>query len=109
MSSSKLFADEDDLDRLIKEKFTSPFRTGYTNIDGCFLPANHANYVDAIEHMEVYDDDVWLCGFPKSGKLLFIMMNLFFIFIGSNECAFFFYLNRNNVDNRDDLVYRKRS
>lgn len=69
MSVSKIITAEDDLDRLLKDKFTSDFRTGYIEIDGFCLPEHYANFADAIENMEVYDDDIWVCSFPKSGKL----------------------------------------
>ncbi|XP_058803922.1 luciferin sulfotransferase-like [Phymastichus coffea] len=58
---------DDDLNRLLKEKFTSEFRTGYINVDGVCLPEYYAEFADAIENMQVYDDDIWVCSFPKTG------------------------------------------
>ena len=63
--------DEDDLNRILKEKFTSEFRTGYISVDGVCLPENYAKFADAIENMEVRDDDVWVCSFPKTGKVFY--------------------------------------
>lgn len=58
---------DQDLNRLLREKFTSDFRTGYINVDGVCLPEYYAKFADAIENMEVRDDDVWVCSFPKTG------------------------------------------
>lgn len=72
MSAPNIFDAEDDLNRLMKEKFTSDFRTGYIEIDGFRLPEYYAVFADAIENMEVYDDDVWVCSYPKAGENIII-------------------------------------
>lgn len=63
------------LDCLLKEKFTSEFRTGYITVDGVCLPEYYAKFADAIENLEVRDDDVWVCSFPKTGN----NVNFFFL------------------------------
>ncbi|KAK2575938.1 hypothetical protein KPH14_007300 [Odynerus spinipes] len=55
------------LDRILKEKFTSEFRTGYITVDGVCLPERYEHFAEQIENFEVKDDDVWVCTFPKTG------------------------------------------
>ncbi|XP_012264061.2 luciferin sulfotransferase-like [Athalia rosae] len=50
---------------LLKKTFTSPIRNPTVEIDGCTLPQNIM--MDEIDNFEVFDDDVWVCSFPKSG------------------------------------------
>ncbi|XP_003424762.3 luciferin sulfotransferase-like [Nasonia vitripennis] len=63
----QIVAIDQDLNRLLRDKFTSDFRTGYINVDGVCLPEYYAKFADAIENMEVRDDDIWVCSFPKTG------------------------------------------
>ncbi|XP_015594906.1 amine sulfotransferase [Cephus cinctus] len=58
---------EVDLDQILRENFTNAFRTGYITVDGVCLPEYYKKFADAIEDMEVRDDDVWVCSFPKTG------------------------------------------
>lgn len=70
--SQKFIIPENDLDRLLLEKFTSEFRTGYITIDGVCLPEYFRKFADKIENFEVRDDDIWVCSFPKTGKFFFL-------------------------------------
>ena len=64
----KFITAEDDLDRLLQEKYTSEFRTGYITIDAVCLPEYFRQFADKIENFEVRDDDTWVCTFPKAGE-----------------------------------------
>lgn len=57
-----------DVDRLLRETFTNEFRTGYMTLEGFCLPAYYENFANSIENLEVRDDDIWVCSFPKSGE-----------------------------------------
>ncbi|XP_026674211.1 sulfotransferase 1 family member D1-like [Ceratina calcarata] len=59
--------ENEDLDRLLKEKFTNDFRKGYVTVQGVCLPITYKRFEEEIENFEVKDDDVWVCSFPKSG------------------------------------------
>lgn len=43
-----------------------PFSSDY-KFSKCFLPKKYAEFSDRIQNFEVRSDDVWICGFPKSG------------------------------------------
>lgn len=55
------------LDRILKEKFTSDFRSGYITVDGVCLPEYYEKFAEPLDNFDVYDDDIWLCTFPKTG------------------------------------------
>lgn len=59
---------ESELNRLLCEKFTSEFRTGYIEIGGICLPEYFQHFADRIENFEVRHDDIWVCSFPKTGE-----------------------------------------
>lgn len=59
---------DEDLNRILREKFTSEFRTGYVTVNGVCLPEYYLEFADSIDNLEVRDDDVWVCSFPKTGK-----------------------------------------
>ena len=59
-----------DLDRLAHETLTKKAQTNFVTIDGVFLPEDYKKFADAVENFEVFDDDVWVCSFQKSGKFL---------------------------------------
>lgn len=63
---------------VIKNKYESnndDSRDKYYN--GCFLMDAYDSVLKEIKHLEVYDSDVWVTSFPKSGKLSHII--IFFI------------------------------
>ncbi|XP_065215218.1 luciferin sulfotransferase-like [Planococcus citri] len=61
----------DELDNKSKEyltkNFTTTVRTGYVKCKGYLFPNTFQNFGDKIENMEIRDDDIWVCTFPKSG------------------------------------------
>lgn len=56
-----------DLDQILKDKFTTEFRKEYTTVQGVCLPKKYEDFAQIIENFEIRDDDVWICSFPKTG------------------------------------------
>ncbi|KOC59245.1 Sulfotransferase 4A1 [Habropoda laboriosa] len=56
-----------DLDKILRENFTSEFRKGYITVTNVCLPSRYDEFAEVIENFEVRDDDVWVCSFPKTG------------------------------------------
>lgn len=54
-------------DITLEENFTNEFRSGYISVNGVTMPERFKDFKDAIENFEVYDDDIWICSFPKTG------------------------------------------
>ena len=62
-----------DLDTLAIETLSKEARTNLQIFDGVFLPQEYSTIAEEVENFEVYNDDVWVCSFQKSGeKNLFI-------------------------------------
>ncbi|XP_017782108.1 PREDICTED: sulfotransferase 1C4-like [Nicrophorus vespilloides] len=55
------------LDEILERKFTSVFRKGYRKYGKFTLPARFEDLRTEIDDFEVFDDDVWVCSFPKTG------------------------------------------
>ncbi|XP_018331171.1 sulfotransferase 1 family member D1-like [Agrilus planipennis] len=54
-------------DEILDTQFVNKTRKGYVTVKGFTLPEAYGEYSNEIENFEVYDDDVWVCSFPKSG------------------------------------------
>lgn len=52
------------------ENYTTELRTGYVKCKGHLFPNTFKHFGNEIECMEVRDDDIWVCTFPKSGKII---------------------------------------
>lgn len=39
----------------------------YGDFNGLTMPLTFKNFQEQIKNFEVFDDDVWLCSYPKSG------------------------------------------
>lgn len=57
-----------DLNRLAKDTLSEKIRTNYLEFDGVSLPEEYKYFADAVENFEVFDDDVYVCSFQKSGE-----------------------------------------
>lgn len=55
-------------DKILNEKFVNLFRSGYVSVKGITLPERFKDFYKAIDNFEVFDDDVWVCSFPKTGE-----------------------------------------
>jgi len=51
-------------------RLTNVFRSGFISCNDCILPENFKSFGDRIQQLDVRDDDIWLCSFPKSGLLV---------------------------------------
>ncbi|KAI5694330.1 hypothetical protein M8J75_015161 [Diaphorina citri] len=60
-------SDETEIGKLLRSKFTCSFRTGYVRCKGVCMPEYYVNFAEDIINMDVRDDDVWVCSFPKTG------------------------------------------
>ncbi|GJQ81596.1 hypothetical protein Trydic_g9971 [Trypoxylus dichotomus] len=57
----------DDLDRILKDKYTTCLRPGYKWFDDIFMLTTFPNYADRIRNFHVRDDDIWVSSFAKAG------------------------------------------
>ncbi|KAL1449725.1 hypothetical protein WDU94_002205 [Cyamophila willieti] len=60
-------SNETEIGKVLKSKFTSSFRTGYVRCKGVCMPEYYVEFAEDIINMDVRDDDVWVCSFPKTG------------------------------------------
>ncbi|RZB40595.1 Sulfotransfer 1 domain containing protein [Asbolus verrucosus] len=58
---------EEELDQLLKDKWTNKFRQGYITVKGCTLPQHYLEFQKEIDDFEVFDSDIWMCSFPRTG------------------------------------------
>ncbi|XP_065218897.1 luciferin sulfotransferase-like [Planococcus citri] len=54
-------------EKILSETFTSQFRKNNVKYEGFFFSQTIKNFADAIRKMEIRDDDIWVCTFPKAG------------------------------------------
>ncbi|EFA03546.1 luciferin sulfotransferase [Tribolium castaneum] len=58
---------EEELNKLLKKTFTSNLRPNYITVQGFVLPERYREFEKILKEYEVFDTDVWICGFPKTG------------------------------------------
>ena len=61
-------SNDEEENELLQKNFTSEFRKGYVTIDGFCLPEYYETFADSIASMNVFEDDIWVCSFPKAGN-----------------------------------------
>lgn len=66
MSEEKNMSDIE-LENLLKNSFASNPPAEFTKVNDTFLLSRYLEKKEAIDNFEVYDSDIWICGFPKSG------------------------------------------
>lgn len=54
--------------RILDESFVTEFRNGYVKVNGFVLPMYFKEFGQRILDMDVRDDDVWVCSYPKTGE-----------------------------------------
>lgn len=57
-----------ELKEILQKYFTNKFRSGYVTVEGVTMPERFAEMQEEIFNMEVNENDVWVCSFPKTGK-----------------------------------------
>ncbi|KAF5279518.1 hypothetical protein FQR65_LT03340 [Abscondita terminalis] len=75
---------------VLDEHFTNIFRSGYISVGGTTLADNYKHVYKDIENFVVYDDDIWICSFPKTGttwtqEMIWMIVNDF-DFEGGQKC-----------------------
>lgn len=60
--------EDDEYGRILNETFTNKFRFGYVDIKGITLTRRYADLAPDIFDLEVYNTDVWVASFPKTGR-----------------------------------------
>lgn len=55
------------LDNILQEHFTNSFRKGHINVDGVTMPLRFRDMQKEIYNLNVHEEDVWICSFPKTG------------------------------------------
>lgn len=58
---------DNEISDFINKSFDDTFRKGYTKANGVMLPVSFKKFGQCILDMEIRDDDVWVCSFPKTG------------------------------------------
>lgn len=102
---------EKESEEYLLKYFTTPFRTGYVKCKGCVLPEYFKDFGDRIKEMDIRDDDIWVCTFPKTGKFFSFTCLRRYSFIviitrNFNQNEIFFNEYRNHLDPRNGVVYR---
>lgn len=64
-----------DLDCLAYETLRDRVKTNFIWRDGVFLPEDYNKIADAVENFQVYNDDVWVCSFQKSGIIFYFFLS----------------------------------
>lgn len=54
---------------LLNKYFLNKFRFGYVKCKDVVLPEYFTNFGDRIREMEIRADDIWVCSFPKTGRV----------------------------------------
>nr|CAD7448559.1 unnamed protein product [Timema bartmani]CAD7457250.1 unnamed protein product [Timema tahoe] len=56
-----------DLGQVLEKSFTPDFRNGYVSVKDIVMPKYFTKFGDKIQNLEIYNDDVWVVSFPKTG------------------------------------------
>lgn len=62
-----------DLDQILQDKFTSTFRKGYVTFHGHTFPKRYEELKDDFDNLEVSEEDIWICSYPKTGNKSFFL------------------------------------
>nr|XP_018909817.1 PREDICTED: estrogen sulfotransferase-like isoform X1 [Bemisia tabaci]XP_018909818.1 PREDICTED: estrogen sulfotransferase-like isoform X1 [Bemisia tabaci]XP_018909819.1 PREDICTED: estrogen sulfotransferase-like isoform X1 [Bemisia tabaci]XP_018909820.1 PREDICTED: estrogen sulfotransferase-like isoform X1 [Bemisia tabaci]XP_018909821.1 PREDICTED: estrogen sulfotransferase-like isoform X1 [Bemisia tabaci] len=53
--------------KVLNTLFVNKFRRGYVRVKGAVMPEDFKKFGDRIQQMDIRDDDVFVCSFPKAG------------------------------------------
>lgn len=60
---------DDEYATILKETYSKKFSIGYLDINGTtMMPRYSADMAQNVLNFEVHDTDVWVIGFPKTGR-----------------------------------------
>lgn len=60
---------KDELGNILSKHFLNEFRTGYIESSGHLMPEFFETISDDIKNLNIYNDDIWVCSFPKTGRI----------------------------------------
>lgn len=52
---------------ILNECFVTSFRNGYVKANDVVVPVHFKKFGQRIQDMEIRDDDIWVCSYPKTG------------------------------------------
>lgn len=64
------------LDEVLRRDFTTVFRPGYITLKGVTMPQRFDELRKDIYDLEVSENDVWVCSFPKTGEIFSMFSKL---------------------------------
>lgn len=56
-----------DVSDILNAYFVTSFRNGYIKANDVVLPVYFKKFGQRMQEMEVRDDDIWVCSYPKTG------------------------------------------
>lgn len=66
---------DNDVSDILNECFVTSFRNGYIKANDVVLPVYFKKFGQRIQDMEIRDDDIWVCSYPKTGYDLIMIVN----------------------------------
>jgi len=61
---------DNEVSDILNKCFVTSFRNGYIKANDVVLPVYFKKFGQRIQDMEIRDDDVWVCSYPKTGYLV---------------------------------------
>lgn len=62
---------DNEVSDILNKCFVTSFRNGYIKANDVVLPVYFKKFGQRIQDMDIRDDDVWVCSYPKTGFGLF--------------------------------------
>ncbi|KAF2883514.1 hypothetical protein ILUMI_22687 [Ignelater luminosus] len=82
MDHIRKIGNDNEIDKLLNRVFTFSERIGYVEVgkDNFCLPVYYEQNEEVVNNFEIYDDDVFVCGHPKTGttwcgEMVWLMVN----------------------------------
>lgn len=61
---------DNEVSDILNKRFVTSFRNGYIKANDVVLPVYFKKFGQRIQDMEIRDDDIWVCSYPKTGYLV---------------------------------------
>jgi len=61
---------DNEISEILDKSFDNTFRNGYIKANDVVLSASFKKFGQCIQDMEIRDDDIWVCSYPKAGYLV---------------------------------------
>lgn len=62
---------DNEVSDILNKCFVTSFRNGYIKANDVVLPVYFKKFGQRIQDMDIRDDDIWVCSYPKTGFSLF--------------------------------------